>query len=412
MPPLSLTFLGTCSGGGPTLSRNCSSIALNLAGESWLIDCAEGTQLQMQRLNGPTPGRITRIFITHMHVDHVFGLVPLMGNIMFALRNPPPAHLVRLIIYGPAGLRSFVRSNLKATSMVLAGKYQVHELLTATDVQTSCLPEELHQNEMAGQDIRPGPDGTWSNFALTSGMAISAGQMQHRITSLGYVFQEEDRPDTSPEWLAYLDKIPLHLLPTDTHIARQLIPRFSAGEPVLLEDGTPVLPPSTMIPGRKLVILGDTSDASGIADLACDADVLVHEATNAPVKRERAGWGVKSEAEVSTTARSRGHSTPRMAGRFAKGINAKTLVLNHFSSMFLGPPPSAYKGAGARERESVLEQIRAQAAETFGSANVVTAHDGLVLDVAAREAVRAGTPTAAKEGAPSSNDASVNEMTR
>lgn len=91
-------------------------------------------------------------------------------------------------------------------------------------------------------------------------------------------------------------------------------------------------PPPRDLAGRKLVILGDTSDASAIIPLAQDASLLVHEATNAwlpPALEKRAR--LTTPAEVREKAISRGHSTPDMAGEFARAIRARRLFLNHFS---------------------------------------------------------------------------------
>ncbi|EJD44924.1 hypothetical protein AURDEDRAFT_103870 [Auricularia subglabra TFB-10046 SS5] len=380
MRPLSLTFLGTCSGGGPIYTRNCTSTALNFARKSWLIDCAEATQHQMLRVKVPKPWTIDRIFITHMHVDHVFGIVPLMSTVMSPFTHKGPPDAIRLQIYGPAGLRSFLRHNLKTTSLFLGGKYQTHELLASGDPRTSCDGADLHENEAPGEDIFVSADGTWPAFASTKEAKISAGPLQHRIPSLGYVFEEPTHPVISPEWIEYLDSLPPEQLPEGMTSGRQFVSRFLArtGDLLLLADGTPLPLPTAQRRGRKVVVLGDTSDASGIAELAQNADVLVHEATSAPVSLSPGRVG-KEENEVAETARSRGHSTPRMAGEFARKVGARRLVLNHFSSMYPGSflgrapwPPSP---------DSVMEQIRMQAATAFGSPNVVTADDGLELDV-------------------------------
>lgn len=92
-------------------------------------------------------------------------------------------------------------------------------------------------------------------------------------------------------------------------------------------------PPARDVPGRKIVVLGDTSDPSAIAPLAQGATLLVHEATNAwlPPDLEKNSYSM-TPAEVRSRAISRGHSTPDMAGNFAKLIGAKGLYLNHFSA--------------------------------------------------------------------------------
>ena len=76
---MELQFLGTSSA-SPSISRSQQSLALSLGGETWLFDCGEGTQLQMIRA-GVTPLSVSRIFISHMHGDHVFGLPSLLASI-------------------------------------------------------------------------------------------------------------------------------------------------------------------------------------------------------------------------------------------------------------------------------------------------------------------------------------------
>lgn len=108
-----------------------------------------------------------------------------------------------------------------------------------------------------------------------------------------------------------------------------------------LPDGTVLEPPPLDIPGRKIVILGDTSDASAVEPIAMDASVLVHESTNAYMPKEITdkvkGLGT-SKGTVDTVRKKaigRGHSTADMAGEFAKKIRAKRLYLNHFSTKYV-----------------------------------------------------------------------------
>lgn len=112
---------------------------------------------------------------------------------------------------------------------------------------------------------------------------------------------------------------------------------LSIRQPYTLPDGYVIDPPS-VLPGRKLVILGDTHDPWAMKDLAMDASVLVHEATNAyiPPNLLRSGRSSGPPNEEATRAKaiSRGHSTPGMAGEFAKAINAQRLILNHFSARY------------------------------------------------------------------------------
>ena len=127
----------------------------------------------------------------------------------------------------------------------------------------------------------------------------------------GYVITEKDKYKVCPE-------------KADAIGDKSLLGKLQSGETHTLEDGT-VLRPEDIYGkekrlGRKVVILGDTSDPSGIAEIGIGPDLLVHEATYA--------------AGLQHMAKKRGHSTARMAGEFARGIGAKTLAITHFSNRY------------------------------------------------------------------------------
>src|SRR5947209_2492588 len=102
---MQVTFLGT-SAGMPTRSRNTSAVALYLrpprgAARLWLFDCGEGTQIQLMR--SPLKiGQLEKIFITHLHGDHFFGLIGLLAT--RALQNSETP----LTVYGPPGLAAYI----------------------------------------------------------------------------------------------------------------------------------------------------------------------------------------------------------------------------------------------------------------------------------------------------------------
>ena len=144
-----------------------------------------------------------------------------------------------------------------------------------------------------------------------------------------------------------------------------LMGQIKAGKTVELPDGTKITPSDVVGPpkkGRKLVILGDTSNSDSLLGAALDCDVLVHEATNAKVGDEE-----KSEEEVEKSAKEHGHSTPQMAGQFAKNVNAKLLLLNHFSSR--------YKGDQEPESLAIMKQIENLAQDSFHNDAVIATHD-------------------------------------
>ncbi|KAL5640550.1 hypothetical protein ACGC1H_001132 [Rhizoctonia solani] len=179
--PLSLTFLGTSAGGGPTPSRGCSSTAISMNGIIWLVDCAEGTQRQMLHAKLKI-GRIQKVFVTHLHMDHCMGIAPLMSTLMSSVSNPAPQpNTKRLDIYGPPGLRELLRTILRITQASLSGKYAVHELLSADDAY-HCEPIMMHSNEIDGMDFRPSSDGTWKEIAKDGDWVVNAGPIKHRGT--------------------------------------------------------------------------------------------------------------------------------------------------------------------------------------------------------------------------------------
>ncbi|KAL1693499.1 beta-lactamase-like protein [Schizophyllum commune] len=84
---MAITFLGTSSGGGPTEHRNCSSLLVDCCGNGdlWMVDCAEGTTRQFMFTRDVRPMQVKKIFITHMHVDHVMGIIGFLRNVLFPL---------------------------------------------------------------------------------------------------------------------------------------------------------------------------------------------------------------------------------------------------------------------------------------------------------------------------------------
>ncbi|KAL1755372.1 beta-lactamase-like protein [Schizophyllum commune] len=297
---MAITFLGTSSGGGPTEHRNCSSLLVDCCGNGdlWMVDCAEGTTRQFMFTRDVRPMQVKKIFITHMHVDHVMGIIGFLRNILFPLpvlgsgpdrdpNAPPKVH-----VYGPAGIRNFIRTIFNMTESNSGDRYVAHELLRPGDATTSCAPDVLHMSEAPGRDIAAGEDGLWRGFLTAHGtygdIVVDAAPIAHRVPSFGYVFRE-----TAP-------------------------------------------------PLRKLVVLGDTSDPAPVAPLCRDPppSVLVHEATDAHIppsidRRQR-----REPDTVLQRTLARGHSIPAMAGAFARQVRAERLVLNHVGGRFPFPADS------------------------------------------------------------------------
>ncbi|KAF8634360.1 hypothetical protein AX15_000971 [Amanita polypyramis BW_CC] len=338
-----VTFLGTSSGGGPTRARNCSSLVCDMLrdGSLWMVDCAEGTirQFYFQPHGQPTvrAGKVTKLFITHMHADHIMGIITFLRNVLHppqigpsGQEGPYPAKTVE--IYGPAGLRSFIRQNFRMTASYTADHYVVHELLTSHDRVTPCNdfipPTEVagfsqashdwdirHPSEERGRDIYTGEDNFWRSIVSGEGhfgnIAVDAGPIYHRDPCIGYVFRETSGPQ------------------------------------------------------RKVVILGDTSNPNTIIPLCVNPSpsLLVHEATDAHIPYYiDAKLGRRDAEEVLSKTIIRGHSSPGMAGTFARTVDAQRLVLNHIGARFPGP-----SGDTTHRNWHIIAEIQNQASEAWGS---------------------------------------------
>ena len=136
---MQITFLGTSSG-VPTRSRNVSSVALRLPqrAEIWLFDCGEGTQHQLLRSELKS-SQLRRIFITHMHGDHIFGLMGLLASCGLA------GNTERIDIYGPAGLEEYLHACRRYSQTHFSYPIQVHtvqpgEVFSDQDYSVVCAP--------------------------------------------------------------------------------------------------------------------------------------------------------------------------------------------------------------------------------------------------------------------------------
>lgn len=396
------------------ISRACTATALNFESHSWLIDCAEGTQTQILRSQNVRVARIDRVFITHMHVDHVMGLIPLIRSAMYGGTDSPfspggSSHSpIRMHVYGPPGIRKFVRFNLQITEVGLFGKFAVHELLQMGEApSTGCKNEDMHENEVAGQDLIAGEDGLWRNILEAGEWSVDAGPVTHRTRSLGYVFRERDSSSIGgAAYIAAIDANDAQLRANGHRNPRSLLSvLLKKRQPVSLPDGTVLEPPPLDIPGRKIVILGDTSNSDKMIPIAMDASALVHECTNAYIPRNvannvRGMNGRGTEEIVKAKAISRGHSTANMAGEFAKKIRARRLYMNHFSTRFSPGGQSPHPGIGRgkpssaqKEAALVMAEIERQASEAWGLGNAVAAKDLQIVDIQHHEVVLPTPPS-------------------
>lgn len=256
-------------------------------GRSWLLDCGEGTQHQILKSTEVRPGRIDVILITHLHGDHSFGLPGLLASISLIAgdREEP------LKCFGPVGLERMVNTALELSSTYITYKLEIHELE----------PEKVH------------------SLGNISGYSVTAYPILHKVACFGYVIVEPDKAGQ-----------------LDAKKAAQLgakgkeLGQLKMGKDVQLANGSVIKAADVLGPtrkGKKVVLLGDTSDASSLAEASEECDVIVHEATY--------------DASLERKAIEGGHSTSTMAGRFAHQIRAKKLILTHFSMRYTTADASA-----------------------------------------------------------------------
>ena len=244
----------------------------------------------------------------------------------------------------------------------------VHELRFPSDPPDGDYTElpRLRAELPNGKNI-PQKDGVWHNIYEDSIVSVSAGPIQHSVPSLGYVVAEAPVPGKmNPQ-----NYMP-HLKRTKTPMSAMRT--LQQGGSITLSDGTRLDGPPRR-PGRKIVILGDTCNPQGIVPIAGDADLLIHEATNAYLPGiDENTKALDSYQSVQDRTISRGHSTPQMAGRFAKQIGAKKLILNHFSSRYHGDDDVN------QESKIVMDAIGGLAANEYG-APVLCARDMMSVDI-------------------------------
>lgn len=277
---MQIEFLGT-GAGSPSKQRNVSSLALRLLEERnaiWLFDVGEATQHQI--LNTTIrPRKIEKIFITHLHGDHIFGLPGLLSSRSFQGGNEP------LTIYGPVGIKEFVQTTLRVSESRLS--YPIKFVEITDDGQL------------------------FSDQTFT----VYAKKLDHKIACFGYRVVEHDHPGELQ--VTKLKKLGIPSGP--------LYGQLKQGKEVQLNDGT-ILNGQDFIgapqKGRIVAILGDTRKTKNAIALAKDADVLVHEST----------FG-KGEAKL---AHNYYHSTSAQAAQIAKQAHAKMLLLNHISARYVG----------------------------------------------------------------------------
>ncbi len=258
--------------------RHHTAQVLNHNQAHFLIDCGEGTQLQMLRFRLRLM-RLQTVFITHLHGDHYLGLVGILLTMQLQGRTAP------LDIYGPPGLDEIITVQLRCSDTQLNYKVTFHKVLCEE-------PCQVFENEH---------------------IAVTAIPLEHRVVCHGYLFKEKlGKRRILPQ---YIEQYSLH--PGQINALRR-------GNDIVDEDGRVIvgfedatLPP---LPPRSYAFLSDTRYLPRLAEVVQEVDLVYHEAT--------------FTHDMLARAEATFHSTALQAGQLARAAKATTLMLGHFSSRF------------------------------------------------------------------------------
>ncbi|WDF58281.1 ribonuclease Z [Flavobacterium sp. KACC 22758] len=275
---MKLTILG-CYAATPRTLTNPTSQVLEIKNRLFLIDCGEGTQVQLRK-NKIKFSKINHIFISHLHGDHLYGLIGTISTFSLLGRTTD------LHIYGPKGIKELILLQLKLTESWTTYDLFFHEL-------------ESKESEVIFEDKR---------------VIVRTIPLKHRVYTNGYLFQE--KPD---ERKLNVEAVQSY----DIHVA--YYQKIKNGSDITLDNGTVVEnhkltfdPP----PAKSYAFCSDTVYNEAVIPIIQNTDVLYHESTF-----------LESEAPLALKTL---HSTAKEAAAIALKANVKQLILGHYSTRYDG----------------------------------------------------------------------------
>lgn len=269
-----VTILGNNSA-VPAFNRHPTSQVVTHDGNNYLVDCGEGTQIQMINYK-IRRSKISHVFISHLHGDHYFGLIGLLNS--FSLLS----HQQELHVFGPSPLKEIIDIQLKVADTKLCYALHVHHINKA------------------------------STLIDSDKLTVKCFPTNHRIECYGFSFKEKKQPRK-----LILDKAKEYSIPAIFY------ERLKDAEDYIQKDGTvikneQVTEPAE--PGKKYVFCADTKYDEALIPHIKGADMIYHETTYLDNLRER--------------AESRFHATTKQAAELAKKAGVKKLLIGHFSSKY------------------------------------------------------------------------------
>jgi ribonuclease Z len=295
-----VSFTVTILGSGsalPTSRRNPTSQFVLCSNRNILIDCGEGTQMQMRKF-GVKFQKIDIVLISHLHGDHYFGLVGLLSTMHLLGRTKS------LKVYGPIGLDLILRSQLEADGNRLNYTIDVQELTAGYD-------GELFQDEK---------------------IEISTFPLNHRVDTFGFVIIEKQKEAKLLQKKALRDNVKI-----------EYYHRLKKGEDIV-EDGVCIKAEEYTKkgpPAKKYAFCSDTKYSESIIPFIQNVDLLYHEATFTEKFIDR--------------AKSTYHSTAVQAATIAKLASVSKLIMGHLSARYENGEVHAQEALEVFSNSSVVE---------------------------------------------------------
>ena len=276
MEPFKIHILG-CGSATPTMRHLPSSQVVEIRGKLFMIDCAEGTQLQLRRTRIPFT-KLQAVFISHIHGDHCLGLIGMISTFGLLGRTAP------LHVYAPAELEAMLFSQIRLFC---------HDL--GYDVIFHAVDTTVHATIFDDRSL-----------------SVETIPLKHRVPCSGYLFREKPSlPHIRRDMIDFYN-IPL-----------SQINNIKAGDDWVTDDGT-VIPNSRLVrpadAPRSYAYCSDTAYLSSLANIINGVDLLYHEAT----------YGEDGIANAEKYC----HSTARQAAMVAKDSHVSRLMLGHYSSRY------------------------------------------------------------------------------
>ncbi|WP_338730783.1 ribonuclease Z [Mangrovimonas cancribranchiae] len=273
---MKLTILG-CHSATPRINTNPTSQVLEIKNHVFLIDCGEGTQVQLRK-NKVKFNRIKHIFISHLHGDHYFGLVGLISTFRLLTREAD------LHIYGPKGIKEVITLQMKLSDSWTNYRLIFHELTSKT-------------SEVIFEDDQ---------------VQVSTIPLDHRVYTNGFLFKEKPGERKLRIGAAI-----------DANIDKAYYRKLKQGFDVINNDGNLIKNADVTSPPvnpKSYAFCSDTAYSESILPIIKNVDVLYHEST----------FLEKHEKLAKPTK----HSTAKQAAKIAKKANVKTLILGHYSTRY------------------------------------------------------------------------------